>query len=76
MKFKLLTTLMKIGNYYEKIIIFYIVLVGIIITLAVPPFQKPDEIVHFRKAMAVSQGYFFCNSSNLKIQSTKGIEVL
>lgn len=38
----------------------YIIILGAILTLLVPPFQKPDEYVHFYKSIAISKGYLFC----------------
>lgn len=39
-----------------------ILLLGLVFTFAIPPFQKPDENVHFLRAVALSDGQFFCSS--------------
>lgn len=38
----------------------YIIILGGILAFLVPPFQKPDEYVHFDKSIAISKGYLFC----------------
>lgn len=53
-------------NWIEAVIFVFIFLLGIIFTFAVPPFQKPDEIAHFFRAVALSDGQFTCNYENEK----------
>ena len=48
-------------NWIEGVLFTFIFLLGIIFTFAVPPFQKPDEIAHFLRAVALSDGQFTCN---------------
>ena len=36
---------------------------GIFFTFLIPPFQKPDEVVHFKKAIAVATGQLFCSEN-------------
>ncbi|MEI6533039.1 MAG: DUF2142 domain-containing protein [Candidatus Roizmanbacteria bacterium] len=44
----------------EHIIFSYVILVGILFTFFVPPFQKPDEVVHFYRTVALSRGQVVC----------------
>lgn len=48
--------------------LFYIIyiLFGLFFVFAIPPFQKPDEIVFFYKSVAVSRGNFTCQSNQLE----------
>lgn len=49
----------------EKLILSFVIILGLVFVFLVPPFQKPDEDDHFRRAVALSEGQFFCtNSSN------------
>ena len=51
-----------------KFIFGYLLIIGTIFTFIIPPFQKPDETVHFKKALAVSYGVFNCpKNKQLKI---------
>lgn len=54
-----------------KGIFILIFVTGIWFTFLVPAFQKPDEEGHFKKALAISKGYFYCNKpvgNTLKIE--------
>lgn len=51
----------KILNF-KFIYFLYLSLVGLIFVFLVPPFQKPDEEVHFYRAVALSTGQFFCTT--------------
>ena len=53
-----------------KFIFGYLLIIGAIFSFIIPPFQKPDETVHFKKAVAISYGIFNC-SKNGKIQVNK-----
>ena len=58
-------------RYYKKDKVFsiffaYIFLLGTFFTFAIPPFQKPDENVHFFRAAALSKGNFFCQEEGKK----------
>jgi len=53
-------------NWIEVVLFAFIFLLGIIFTFAVPPFQKPDEIAHFLRSVALSDGQFTCNYENEK----------
>lgn len=53
-------------NWIEGVLFTFIFLLGIIFTFVVPPFQKPDEIAHFLRAVALSDGQFTCNYENQK----------
>lgn len=37
---------------------------GLVFVFFVPPFQKPDEIVHFNRAVTVSYGTLFCKKAD------------
>jgi uncharacterized membrane protein len=41
-------------------LVLFCISLSIFLTLAVPPFQKPDEIVHFYKSVSVAQGRLWC----------------
>jgi len=48
----------------RTIILSYLVIIGIIFSFLIPPFQKPDETTHFKKTVAVSIGVFNCPKNN------------
>jgi len=48
----------------RKIIAVYLILVGAIFIFFIPPFQKADETTHFKKALAVTHGVFYCPANN------------
>lgn len=48
----------------EKIIFSFVILVGLFFVFLVPPFQKPDETVHYWRAVALSKGQFFCTKGD------------
>lgn len=41
----------------------YIVLLAFIFIFIIPPFQKPDEIIHFQRTVSVAHGQLFCNEN-------------
>ena len=47
-----------------KFIFGYLLIVGTIFSFIIPPFQKPDETVHFKKTVAISYGIFDCSKNN------------
>ena len=47
-----------------KFIFAYLVIIGAFFSFLVPPFQKPDETLHFKKTVAVSYGVFNCPKNN------------
>lgn len=47
-----------------KYIFRYLLIIGIIFSFIIPPFQKPDETVHFKKTLAVAYGIFSCPVDN------------
>ncbi len=47
-----------------KFIFAYLVIIGAFFSFLVPPFQKPDETLHFKKTVAVSYGVFGCPKNN------------
>lgn len=48
----------------EKLVFIFIIINSLIFTFAVPPFQKPDEIAHFYRAVGLSTGQLFCKKNN------------
>ncbi len=46
---------------------FFIVL-GLILAILIPPFQKPDEDVHFFRTVAIANGDIICNPQSYPIQ--------
>lgn len=46
-------------------------LIGGVFVFGIPPFQKPDEVVHFYKTVAVSQGQWMCQETNNEIVGHK-----
>jgi uncharacterized membrane protein len=55
---------MKI-KFNEKLIIIVITFfLGLILTIFIPPFSKPDEPVHFLKTVEVSHGKIFCKNGD------------
>ncbi len=59
-------------TWFDKAWLVWIGVIGIFLTLLVPPMQKPDEYLHFKKAVSMSNGLIFCNSASdqWKIQNT------
>lgn len=53
---------LKDNRTIEYLLFGIILLLGLIFTFIIPPFQKPDENVHFLRAVALSEGQFFCSS--------------
>lgn len=43
-------------SIYELLFLLYFIFLGLIFWFLVPPFQKPDEFVHFKKALRISKG--------------------
>ncbi|MBW7960632.1 DUF2142 domain-containing protein [Patescibacteria group bacterium] len=48
---------------FEAIIFALVFILGLILSVFVPPFQKPDEFVHFYKAETLSNGKIFCSKT-------------
>lgn len=48
----------------SKLWLVFIFLFGLVLTLAVPPTQKPDEYVHFDRTVSVANGYWLCSDKN------------
>lgn len=49
----------------------FLLLIGIFLTLFIPPLQKPDEHIHLQKAVSLSNGLFFCNNEKSQAQIQK-----
>lgn len=78
--------LLKLTNYSDilrnirnpdlltKIWLAFILFFGLVLTLAVPPMQKPDEFVHFQRSVSVANGHWRCSGENLewKMQKAHG----
>ncbi len=56
-----------IEHYHTQILLSVIIVGGIFFALFFAPFDKPDEDVHYLKAIAVSQGTFFCTEINQQV---------
>lgn len=52
----------------ELLVKVYIPLQLLIFTLFIPPFQKPDEDIHFMRTVTVTKGVFFCDNNPQHIQ--------
>lgn len=52
----------KLVKNIEYFLFGVVLLLGLIFTFIIPPFQKPDENMHFLRAVALSKGEFFCHS--------------
>lgn len=48
----------------RKIILLFIIINSLIFIFMVPPFQKPDEITHFFRTVALSTGQLFCENNS------------
>ena len=49
----------------SKFILFFLIPIQLILfTFLPPPFQKPDEQVHFEKALLISKGHLYCNKKS------------
>jgi len=46
-------------------ILAYFFILGLIFCFLIPPFQKPDETVHFQKTLFISQGLFNCSGNSI-----------
>ena len=53
---------------FKKIFWFYFVILGLFFTFVIPPFQKPDEYMHFNKALLVSYGRLDCKQKTFRYQ--------
>jgi len=53
-----------------RFIFSYLLILSAIFSFLIPPFQKPDETVHFKKTLSVSYGIFDC-PKNGKIRISK-----
>lgn len=53
---------LKLVKNIEYFLFGVILLFGLIFAFIIPPFQKPDENMHFLRAVALSKGEFFCHS--------------
>jgi uncharacterized membrane protein len=42
---------------------------GLTLIILIPPFQSPDEDMHYLSAAAISGGHFFCNNGNLLVNT-------
>ncbi len=47
----------------EKVLLLFIIVMAGVMTLVVPPFQKPDEPTHFLKAVSIAQGNLICSKT-------------
>jgi uncharacterized membrane protein len=54
-------------KFLRAFLVILIVLLTSFFTFFVPPINKPDENVHFYKAIAVSQGQFVCGVKNNRL---------
>lgn len=54
-------------KFWEKVIFIHIFLLGLVFTFLVPPFQKPDEHGHFRRAFYLSRGYIYLFNDGKKL---------
>jgi len=54
----------KVVNWFLWI---YLILSGLVFIFLLPPFQKYDETPHFTRAVALSQGQFFCKNNQLTV---------
>lgn len=45
-------------------ILWFSLVVGLILTFLIPPFQKPDEPIHFYKSISVASGRLICQKSD------------
>lgn len=67
----LLRKLTNCPDVLIKIWLVFIFFFGLVLTLAVPPTQKPDEYVHFDRSVSVANGYWRCNDKNPKWKMQK-----
>lgn len=47
----------------ERALLVYSLMLGLLLTFLVPPFQKADEILHFYKTVSVSRGNLLCTKN-------------
>ncbi len=53
----------------------FVVVMVLFFTLIVPPLQKPDEYIHFQKAISLAYGQFFCEPTTQFTPHSKYAEV-
>lgn len=53
--------------WLRNILIVFLICQGVVLTFGLPPFQKPDETVHFTRTMALSRGQLYCKNGSFKI---------
>lgn len=66
----------KFKNLVEKVKVHHIYVVlalawGLVMVFVVPPFQVPDEIVHYYKASGIAEGELICPNGELNIQEDR-----
>lgn len=59
--------MLMFGGLTKWILGLFLVAEGGLLTFGLPPFQKFDETVHFTRAVALSEGQFFCKNSHFVI---------
>jgi len=61
---------MKISNtsfkLWENIWLGFIFVIGVLLTFLVPPLQKPDEYIHFRRTVALTEGVLNCRVNDAR----------
>jgi len=58
-------------NFFSRLIFVYIFVLGLIFTLLVPPFQKPDEQGHFIRSILLSHGKIMLTNKDEKLPVEK-----
>jgi uncharacterized membrane protein len=54
------------SNKFEIVIFTFILLLGLVLTLFIPPFQKADESTHYYRAVSVSRGEITCSMGEVR----------
>lgn len=59
-----------------KFIFGYLLIIGAIFSFIIPPFQKPDETVHFKKTVAISYGILSCPKDGQTLVDKKFVDLI
>jgi uncharacterized membrane protein len=54
-------------NFFNKVIWIFIIFFGFFFSFFIPPFQKPDEFVHFDWTLKLANGKINCESTIVKV---------
>lgn len=63
-------------KFWEKLVFAHIIILGLVFAFLVPPYQKPDEQGHFKRAYYLSRGYIFLFNDGKKLPLDRQLDAL